>query len=414
MENYIIILLSLVLSGFFSGMEIAFISANKLKLELDLKTENLLDKYLTNVFHSPSRFISTMLVGNNVALVVYGISMSELLEPYLLKIFSSSFLLLLSQTIISTIIILVTAEFLPKVIFRIHANRFLKLLALPLIFFFYLLYPLVLFSLSLSKVFMTLIGFKLKEVSPMYGKVDIEDYLSNYSGDENSNEQDVEVQILQNALDFSSVKVRECMIHRTEIVAIDKNKSIEDLKKKFITTKLSKIVIFDENIDKVIGYVHSYDLFKNPKNIKSILLPIPIVTETMLANELLKMFIEKRKAITIVVDEFGGTSGIVTIEDVMEEIFGEIEDEHDIEQEIEYQLSENKFVFSARLEVDYLNQKYGFDLKISEEYETIAGYLLTHLEEIPEQGKEVKIEQYTFTIDNVSGSKIDKIIMEKS
>ena len=261
---------------------------------------------------------------------------------------------------------------------------------------------------------MTLIGFKLKEVSPMYGKVDIEDYLSNYSGDENSNEQDVEVQILQNALDFSSVKVRECMIHRTEIVAIDKNKSIEDLKKKFITTKLSKIVIFDENIDKVIGYVHSYDLFKNPKNIKSILLPIPIVTETMLANELLKMFIEKRKAITIVVDEFGGTSGIVTIEDVMEEIFGEIEDEHDIEQEIEYQLSENKFVFSARLEVDYLNQKYGFDLKISEEYETIAGYLLTHLEEIPEQGKEVKIEQYTFTIDNVSGSKIDKIIMEKS
>lgn len=414
MDILVVILLSLSLSGFFSGMEIAFISANKLKIELDLKSESLFSKYLSNVFKSPSRFIATMLVGNNIALVVYGISMSQLLEPYFAKFISSSVVLLLIQTVISTLVILVTAEFLPKVIFRIHSNKLLKLLALPLVFFFYLLYPIVSFALSISKFFMNLMGVNLTEASPMFGKVDIEEYLSNYYIDKDSQDHDVEVQILQNALDFSKVKVRECMIHRTEIIGLDLSSSIVELKNKFISTKLSKIVIYNQNIDQVIGYAHSYDLFKNPKDIKSILLPIPIVTETMLANELLELFIERRKAIAVVVDEFGGTSGIVTIEDVMEEIFGEIEDEHDIEQEYENQIDEHKFVFSARLEVDYLNHKYNFDLEISDEYETIAGYLLSHLEEIPEQGTIVEIDKYIFTIDKVSDSKIEKIMIEKS
>jgi CBS domain containing-hemolysin-like protein len=414
MDILVVILLSLSLSGFFSGMEIAFISANKLKIELDLKSESLFSKYLSNVFKSPSRFIATMLVGNNIALVVYGISMSQLLEPYFAKFISSSVVLLLIQTVISTLVILVTAEFLPKVIFRIHSNKLLKLLALPLVFFFYLLYPIVSFALSISKFFMNLMGVNLMEASPMFGKVDIEEYLSNYYIDKDSQDHDVEVQILQNALDFSKVKVRECMIHRTEIIGLDLSSSIVELKNKFTSTKLSKIVIYNQNIDQVIGYAHSYDLFKNPKDIKSILLPIPIVTETMLANELLELFIERRKAIAVVVDEFGGTSGIVTIEDVMEEIFGEIEDEHDIEQEYENQIDEHKFVFSARLEVDYLNHKYNFDLEISDEYETIAGYLLSHLEEIPEQGTIVEIDKYIFTIDKVSDSKIEKIMIEKS
>jgi putative hemolysin len=261
---------------------------------------------------------------------------------------------------------------------------------------------------------MKLVGVKLVEDSPVFKKVDIEDYLNNYSKNKNSEEGDMEVQIMQNALDFSKVKSRECMIPRTEIIAIDISKSIDDLKTIFIRTKLSKVVIYQDNIDQVIGYAHSYDLFKDPSDIKSILLPIPIVTETMLANELLELFIEKRRAIAVVVDEFGGTSGIITIEDVMEEIFGEIEDEFDADNEFESQIDENTFVFSARIEVDYLNDKYDFGLEVSDEYETLAGYLLSHLEEIPSKGTIVEAQNYRFIIEEVSEIKIEKIRLEKS
>jgi len=414
MSIYLIIILSLATSAFFSGMEIAFISANKLKMELDLKSNSPLVKYLAKVFRSPSRFIATMLVGNNVALVIYGISMAEFLQPKFEYYLSSPSLILLFQTIFSTIIILVTAEFLPKVIFRIHSNRFLKGFSIPLILFYFLLYPIVSFTLFISDQFMKIVGVKLVEDSPVFKKVDIEDYLNNYSKNKNSEEGDMEVQIMQNALDFSKVKSRECMIPRTEIIAIDISKSIDDLKTIFIRTKLSKVVIYQDNIDQVIGYAHSYDLFKDPSDIKSILLPIPIVTETMLANELLELFIEKRRAIAVVVDEFGGTSGIITIEDVMEEIFGEIEDEFDADNEFESQIDENSFVFSARIEVDYLNDKYDFGLEVSDEYETLAGYLLSHLEEIPSKGTIVEAQNYRFIIEEVSEIKIEKIRLEKS
>lgn len=414
MSIYLIIILSLATSAFFSGMEIAFISANKLKMELDLKSNSPLVKYLAKVFRSPSRFIATMLVGNNVALVIYGISMAEFLQPKFEYYLSSPSLILLFQTIFSTIIILVTAEFLPKAIFRIHSNRFLKGFSIPLILFYFLLYTIVSFTLFISDQFMKIVGVKLVEDSPVFKKVDIEDYLNNYSKNKNSEEGDMEVQIMQNALDFSKVKSRECMIPRTEIIAIDISKSIDDLKTIFIRTKLSKVVIYQDNIDQVIGYAHSYDLFKDPSDIKSILLPIPIVTETMLANELLELFIEKRRAIAVVVDEFGGTSGIITIEDVMEEIFGEIEDEFDADNEFESQIDENSFVFSARIEVDYLNDKYDFGLEVSDEYETLAGYLLSHLEEIPSKGTIVEAQNYRFIIEEVSEIKIEKIRLEKS
>lgn len=414
MSIYLIIILSLATSAFFSGMEIAFISANKLKMELDLKSNSPLVKYLAKVFRSPSRFIATMLVGNNVALVIYGISMAEFLQPKFEYYLSSPSLILLFQTIFSTIIILVTAEFLPKAIFRIHSNRFLKGFSIPLILFYFLLYPIVSFTLFISDQFMKIVGVKLVEDSPVFKKVDIEDYLNNYSKNKNSEEGDMEVQIMQNALDFSKVKSRECMIPRTEIIAIDISKSIDDLKTIFIRTKLSKVVIYQDNIDQVIGYAHSYDLFKDPSDIKSILLPIPIVTETMLANELLELFIEKRRAIAVVVDEFGGTSGIITIEDVMEEIFGEIEDEFDADNEFESQIDKNSFVFSARIEVDYLNDKYDFGLEVSDEYETLAGYLLSHLEEIPSKGTIVEAQNYRFIIEEVSEIKIEKIRLEKS
>lgn len=414
MSIYLIIILSLATSAFFSGMEIAFISANKLKMELDLKSNSPLVQYLAKVFRSPSRFIATMLVGNNVALVIYGISMAEFLQPKFEYYLSSPSLILLFQTIFSTIIILVTAEFLPKAIFRIHSNRFLKGFSIPLILFYFLLYTIVSFTLFISDQFMKIVGVKLVEDSPVFKKVDIEDYLNNYSKNKNSEEGDMEVQIMQNALDFSKVKSRECMIPRTEIIAIDISKSIDDLKTIFIRTKLSKVVIYQDNIDQVIGYAHSYDLFKDPSDIKSILLPIPIVTETMLANELLELFIEKRRAIAVVVDEFGGTSGIITIEDVMEEIFGEIEDEFDADNEFESQIDENSFVFSARIEVDYLNDKYDFGLEVSDEYETLAGYLLSHLEEIPSKGTIVEAQNYRFIIEEVSEIKIEKIRLEKS
>ena len=414
MSIYLIILLSLATSAFFSGMEIAFISANKLKMELDLKSNSPLVKYLAKVFRSPSRFIATMLVGNNIALVIYGISMAEFLQPTFEYYLSSPSLILLFQTIFSTIIILVSAEFLPKAIFRIHSNRFLKGFSIPLIIFYFLLYPIVSFTLFISDKFMKLVGVKLVEDSPVFKKVDIEEYLNNYSKNKDSEEVDMEVQIMQNALDFSKVKVRECMIPRTEIIAIELSKSIDDLKSIFIQTKLSKVVIYQDNIEQVIGYAHSYDLFKNPSDVKSILLPIPIVTETMLANELLELFIEKRRAIALVVDEFGGTSGIITIEDVMEEIFGEIEDEFDAENEFENQIDENSFVFSARIEVDYLNDKYDFGLEVSDEYETLAGYLLSHLEEIPSKGTIVEAQNYRFIIEEVSEIKIEKIRLEKS
>jgi len=414
MSIYLIIFLSLATSAFFSGMEIAFISANKLKIELDLKSNSPLVSYLAKVLRSPSRFIATMLIGNNIALVIYGISMAEFLQPTFEIYFSSPSLILLLQTILSTIIILVTAEFLPKAIFRVQSNRFLKIFSIPLILLKGKKYPIVSFTLFVSEKCMQLFGVKLVEDNPVFKKVDIEEYLNNYSKNKDPQEIDVEVQIMQNALDFSKVKVRECMIPRTEIIAIGINKSIKDLKNIFIKTKLSKVVIFQDNIDKIIGYAHSYDLFKSPTEIKSLLLPIPIVPETMLANELLELFIEKRRAIAVVVDEFGGTSGIITIEDVMEEIFGEIEDEFDAENEYEHQIDEYSFVFSARLEVDYLNDKYEFGLPVSEEYETLAGYLLSYLEEIPSKGAVVKIENYTFIIEEVSETKIEKIRLEKS
>jgi CBS domain containing-hemolysin-like protein len=414
MSVYLIILLSIATSAFFSGMEIAFISANKLKIELDLKSNSSSIKYLSKVFRSPSRFIATMLIGNNVALVIYGISMAEFLLPTFETYFNSSFVILLLQTIFSTIVILVTAEFLPKAIFRIHSNRFLKVFSLPLIVFYFLLYPFVSFTLFISEKCMQFFGVRLVEDSPVFKKVDIEEYLNNYSKDKHPEDVDVEVQIMQNALDFSKVRVRECMIPRTEIIAIDISKSIDELKNIFVETKLSKVVIYKDNVDKVIGYAHSYDLFKQPSSINSLLIPIPIVTETMLANELLKLFIEQRRAIAVVVDEFGGTSGIITIEDVMEEIFGEIEDEYDAEHEYENQIDENSFVFSARLEIDYLNDKYDFGLQVSDEYETLAGYLLSLLEEIPSKGAIVETENYSFIIEEVSKTKIEKIRLEKS
>ena len=333
MNSFVIISFSVLLSAFFSGMEIAYLSSNKLRLELDKQSNSIVSRLLQRILHSPSKYIATMLVGNNISLVVYGITMAVVLEPIIQVYTQSSFIVLLIQTLISTSIILVTAEFIPKAFFRLNANRCLRILVFPLTLFYYLLAPIVCVTIFLSKRVLKLFGLVLVEDSHVFGKLDLEEYLKFHSSESNYKNLDVEVKILQNALDFSSVKIRECMLPRTEIVAIEVTKTIEDLLKIFIDTKLSKVLIYKKNIDNIIGYAHSNELFKSPKNIKSILIPISYVPESMMANDMLELFIKERKGIAVVVDEFGGTSGMITIEDIVEEILGEIEDEYDSEKD---------------------------------------------------------------------------------
>ena len=406
-------LLSLFFSAFFSGIEIAFISANKLQLELDKNTGKFPSNIISYFSKNESDFITTMLVGNNIALVVYGIVMTQILTPELSEYFSSSLSLLLAQTFITTIIVLITAEFLPKAIFRIFPNQILKIFSLPIWLFFVVFRPLALLMLNTANIILKYI-FK-QEISndkQVFGKNDLDDFLSNVKSAEGIEDTRVEVEMLQNALDLTDKKVRECMVPRTDIIAMDMLSSINDVKEKFIETKLSKLLIYKGNIDKVIGYIHSSDLFKNPKNVRSVLLPISFVPESMLAMDMLNQFIENNKGVALVVDEFGGTSGMITIEDVTEEIVGEIVDEHDVEELTDEQLSENSFRFLGKIDIEMVNKKYNLQLPESDEYETIAGLLLHHFEEIPKKDDVIELEEYQFNIINVNETTIQEVRLE--
>ena len=403
-------IIMLLFSAFFSGVEIAFISANKLKLELDKNSGKFPANIITYFSKKESDFITTMLVGNNIALVMYGIMMTQILTPKFDDYFHSDIALLLMQTIITTLIVLVTAEFFPKAIFRIYPNQILRIFSIPIWLFFVLFRPVALLMLYLSKVVLKyLLGQKIEEGKQVFGKIDLDEYLSNVKSADGAEENRVEVEMLQNVLDLTDKKLRECMIPRTEISAMDILAPIKDVKDKFITTKLSKILIYKRNIDKVIGYVHSSDLFRNPKNVRSILLPIPFVPESMSVMQLLTQFIESNKGIALVVDEFGGTSGMLTIEDVTEEIVGEIVDEHDVEEIMDNQLAKNKYQLFARLDVEMVNKKYALNLPESDEYETIAGLILHHLEEIPKQDDIIDIEEFQFTIIKVNKTAIHEV-----
>ncbi|MBC8266008.1 MAG: HlyC/CorC family transporter [Flavobacteriales bacterium] len=395
------------MSAFFSGMEIAFVSANKLKLELDKKSEGFTSRIISIFAKRESHFIVTMLIGNNIALVVYGVLMADILENNLNQFISSTFILIIVQTIISTLIILVVAEFIPKVIFRVNSNRTLKFFSLPLLFVYTILYPFILLMIALSRwILKGLFKVEISENQRLFDRVDLDAYLSllNTNKDEN-----IEVEMLQNALELTSIKARECMVPRTEIVALELETSITQLKEKFIQSKLSKILIYKGDIDNIIGYVHSLDLFKKPKRIKSILMPIPIVTETISASDLLELFITQHRAVAVVVDEYGGTSGMVTVEDVTEEIVGEIEDEHDKDILIDTKIDKKTYLFSARMEVDSINKKYELNLPTSQEYETLAGLLLSFHEDIPEVETEVKIESFMFVVKEVNDRSIKLI-----
>ena len=405
--------ITLLFSAFFSGVEIAFISANKLQLELDKNKGRFSSRMIAFFSKNESDFITTMLVGNNISLVVYGIVMTRILTPQLQLFFYSDLALLLVQTIITTLIVLVTAEFLPKAVSRIFPNQILSIFSAPIWLFFIVFRPIAILMLNTANFLLKyVLKQNIAEDKQVFGKTDLDDFLSNAKSAEGEEDTRVEVEMLQNALDLSEKKVRECMVPRTEIIAVDILSSIEEVKQKFITTKLSKLLVYKGNIDTIIGYIHSSDLFKNPNNLRSFLLPLPFVTESMKAIELLNQFIETNKGIAVVLDEFGGTSGMLTIEDVTEEIVGEIVDEHDIEEIMDKQLVDDKYQLFARLDVEQVNKKYELNLPESDHYETIAGLILSQMEEIPKQGDIITLEEFQFTIIKVNNTAIQEVQLE--
>ncbi len=405
--EWTIVLIALVLSAFFSGLEIAFLTANKLRIELQSKRSIFPAQILSFFVKNSSHYISTMLVGNCISLVVFSIFMAEILEPHLKNYFSSEILILLLTTVLSTIFILVTAEFLPKNLFRINPNRILSVFAIPLLLVYLLLYPIVFVTNNIAKFILRFVlGTKFPEKKIAFGRIDLDHFLKESAS---SKYLENEVKIFKRALGFSKVKARDCMIPRNEIAAINIDDSIDELKKMFIETRLSKILIYRDSVDNIIGYTHSSEIFKKPENILSILLPVIIVPESMPANEVLTLFIQQHKSVALVVDEFGGTAGMLTMEDIIEEIFGEIEDEHDKEEMIEKKISNNEYVFSGRLEIDYLNERYKLSLPQSDEYTTLAGLILHLRQSIPHQNEIVVISPYVFKIISTSGTTIEQV-----
>lgn len=411
-----IIIVCLILCAFFSGMEIAFISSNKIYLEIEKKQDNYISNILTKLTEKPSKFIAAMLIGNNIALVVYGFFMGDLLMLWIenLGFHLSGFLNLLLQTLISTLVVLVTAEFLPKVFFQIYANSLMKFFALPAYGFYLLFYFISSFFIWVSD-FVLVKFFKTEGDSiPLYfSKAELGNYITEQmSTVEDNDEMDSEIQMFQNALDFSGVKARDIMSPRTEIVAIDLFDSITELKDLFIETGYSKIVVYQNSLDDIIGYVHSFDLFKKPKNIKSIVIPVEFVPETIYIKDAMDLLTKKRKSVAVVLDEYGGTSGIITIEDIVEELFGEIEDEHDSDEELtEKELNEGVYVFSARLDVEYLNLTYKFNIPESDSYGTLGGFIVDSTKEIPQKGDVITIGIYHFIVEEATNKKIELVKM---
>jgi CBS domain containing-hemolysin-like protein len=411
-----IIILCLILSAFFSGMEIAFVSSNKIYLEIEKKQSDFISKILTKLTQKPSKFIATMLIGNNIAMVVYGFFMGDLLMHWF-KSFGFNFsdlTNLLLQTILSTLIVLMTSEFLPKVFFQIYANSFIKFFALPAYFFYNLFYYISSILLGVSD-FILKKFFKTEgdQITLSFSKVELGNYISEQMNAVADHETvDSEIQIFQNALEFSAVKARDIMTPRTELVAIDLYSSIVDLRDLFITTGYSKIVIYLNTLDDIVGYVHSFELFKKPRSIKSILIPVEFVPETIFIKDTMNLLTKKRKSVAVVLDEYGGTSGIITMEDIVEELFGEIEDEHDTEETlIENQLDLTNYLFSTRLDVEYINETYKLNISESNSYGTLGGFIVDFTKEIPQKGEKITIGNFQFIIEQATNKKIELVKM---
>ena len=412
MNTLIYLLISVLFSAFFSGMEIAFVSIDKLRFEMNRKP-GVTSSILSYFFRHPSNFISTMLVGNNIALVIYGILMAKILEPSLISLVGDNeFLILFLQTVISTLIIIVTGEFLPKTFFKMNPHLMLRIFAIPLYILYIVLYPVSMFASMLSYLVLLLLGQKVdrKVKEKVFGKVDLDYFVtSSIENAENEDNLGSEVKIFQNVLDFSSVKLRDCMVPRTEILALDVKTPVEGLVNTFIESGNSRIIVFDGNIDNILGYIHSSEMVRNRNNwVKSIKV-MPIVPETMLAQRLMKKFIKDKQTMAVVVDEFGGTSGIVTLEDLVEEIFGEIEDEHDSSNYVCKKVGEKEYVLSGRLEIERVNETFDLKLPESDEYLTVGGLILDRYQSFPKLHETIKIGQYDFKIIKVSATKIDLV-----
>ena len=410
----------LIFSAFFSGMEIAYVSSNKVFLEIQKQKKDVIARVLSVITLKPSKFIATMLIGNNIALVVYGFLMGDLLVGWFASLLPAqnkilNYMLidlsLFSQTVISTTVILLTAEFIPKVFFQIYANTFVRFFAIPSFVFYKLFSWISDFVIWISD---TILKKFFKTEGDQVNLALTRDELGNYISEQiesmdESDDVDSEIQIFQNALEFPELKAREVMIPRTEILAVDYLESLEKVTELFISSGYSKIIVYKNSIDDILGYVHAFELFNKPKNIRSIIRPVEFVPETILIKDVMNFLIKKRKSVAVVIDEYGGTSGIMTIEDIVEELFGEIEDEHDSVDLIENQLSNTEFIFSARLDVDYINEHYKLELPEDEHYETLGGLIVSRTEEIPSVGDELIIEKFKFCIKQVSSTKIDTV-----
>ncbi len=418
MNNYVIIAFTLMASAFFSGMEIAFVTSNKLRIELEKGKGFLSARLISGFVHHPSRFIGALLVGNNISLVIYGIAAAAVLGPVLKNalpdVMATEGIILFFQTIISTSLILITAEFLPKILFRLNPNGLLNFFAVPVYLVYFMLFPFMYFFLGLSELILRYIfGMKAGMVRYQFSAVDFDEYIRDfYSPAAAEVDESSEMQMIQNVREFHSTKVRECMVPRNEIIAVDDVTTIEELHALFIESQHSKIPIYKGSIDNLTGYVHLFDLFGKPENIKSVVRNVIIVPETIAASDVLDMMISQRKSVAVVVDEFGGTAGMVSVEDLIEEIFGEIEDEFDVDEQNVKQNSDNEFVLAGRLEIDFLNQEYSLNLPQSDEYETLAGLILKHHQSIPQIREQIQIDRFTFTILEASGSRIDKVFLK--
>ncbi len=415
MNDIYIVIISLICSAMFSGMEIAFLSTNRLQLELDFKKNKFSAKIINKFFRNQSQFIGCLLLCNNIANVVYGIAIARILEPIIAdilpEVINNDFVVLLCQTILSTLLVLITGEFLPKILFGINPNKSMRMFAVPAMILFIILYPIILIFISISElVIKYILRVDITHEDYKLNTVDLNDYIKEYANPEDEDE-DIQqgIELFQNAIEFHNVKLRECMVPRTEIQAIDIEDKIEEVKAVFEETKHSKLLVFENNIDNIIGYIHINDVLTKTTDLRLKVRPIEFYPETYSAQELLKRLSKKRQSIAVVVDEFGGTSGIISIEDLIEEIFGEIEDEFDVEENIEQTINANDHIFSARLEIDYLNKNYKFNFPESDDYETLAGYIIHYHESIPEIGEEISIGNHIFKIIKATDTKLEEV-----
>lgn len=401
---------SVLLSALCSGLEIAFVSANKLYLELERKRGAIWARIIGELQRRPARVIGALLVGNNIALVVYGVVMARVMEPWLEQLGLGPIMVLLMQTVLSTLLILVLAEFLPKVLFRVDPSRVLAFFALPLLVLYVVLWPAMMLMTGISELVLRLFRVRSKPGQLVFGRIDLDEFLREVSAGQGSErELDAEVEYFKNTLELSSIKVRELMVPRARIEAIDVDEPVEVLHRRFVDTGMSKLLVYKDGIDNIIGYVHGYELFRHPRSVRAVLRPVKFIPGTMPADDVLQLFIKQRTHVAVVVDEFGGTAGMITMEDVVETIVGDIEDEHDTAEDIEERVGEDEFLFSARLEIGYLRANHHLNLPESEEYDTLAGFILYRTGDLPEEGQVVELDPFRLTVAQVVHGRIDLI-----